>query len=47
MTLTPLPDLETYYPEEWKNLDSFGLNTIDPVYEENKWYNLPLTERKA
>ena len=47
ITLTPLPDIETYYPEEWKNLDSFGLNVIKPEHEENKWFNLPLSEKKA
>lgn len=47
LTLTPMPDLKTYHAEEWKDVVGFGMDQIEPIYHENHWYNLPLSEAKV
>jgi len=42
-----MPDLKTYHAEEWKDVVGFGMDQIEPIYQENQWYNLPLSEAKV
>lgn len=47
MTLTDLPDLNTFVAEEWKDLSGLGINQITPIFEENQWFNTPLSDKQA
>lgn len=46
ITITPPPNLDEYVAEEWHDVKGLSFNEIAPIYEQNEWFNLPLTEKR-